>query len=156
MRFTPHFIFLQSKRDAIKTIHASGGIAILPHPCRFKKGASFSEVRPMLERIVRYVKSRGENFDGAELFYPGQENKEFIKGLSVFAQENNFLFSGGSDYHGQNPGYAVGQYVVGGPYIIDAVYLEPLRRKAKFYKKIAEQERLNTKQKGAIYLPLSN
>ena len=79
--------YKMSPAQAVKHIHASGGLAFVAHPGFYLEEADgFNE---LLE----------EPFDGIEVLHP-QHNKETRARLLQMAKDRNMLVSGGSDYHG--------------------------------------------------------
>lgn len=82
------------EEDAIKMIKDAGGLAIMAHP-HLMNYDTFAEAR---EKIIS-LKPFGLN--GFEAFYSGMP-KHYNENLMKLAEEENFLISGGSDYHGAN------------------------------------------------------
>lgn len=88
-----------SMQQIIDTIHATGGYAVLAHPCVNLKGKM-----QLLNDIAKL------NFDGIEAFssYHSKEEAETIK---LFAQKNNLFITCGSDFHGKiKPAINLGQH----------------------------------------------
>lgn len=84
-------------KSSIDMIHAAGGKAFLAHlhiPIGME-GYSYEETRSYLQ----WLKDLG--LDGLECYYPTytKEEKDMCE---AFAEEFNFLKSGGSDFHGSN------------------------------------------------------
>ncbi|MBQ0064261.1 MAG: PHP domain-containing protein [Firmicutes bacterium] len=79
--------------DAIEKIHACGGIAILAHPYQYKyEGKDWEQF--MLD-------AKNADIDGIEVYYSGYDLEQ-IDTLLEIAKENNWIVTGGSDYHGTN------------------------------------------------------
>lgn len=76
-----------SVEEGLEFIHKNGGIAILAHPCLFKRKESILE-------LMNY------KFDGIEAIYLNELNDE--KYFKDLASKYNLLISAGSDYHGDN------------------------------------------------------
>ena len=72
--------------EVIPLIHRLGGIAVLAHP------ATFYQEDDVKELI-------GYGLDGIEVIHPLHKTKTSVK-WRTFAEENNLVISGGSDYHG--------------------------------------------------------
>ena len=81
-----------STQSAINLIHNAGGLAIIAHP--FSIGFS---TYPEMGREILKLKAIG--LDGVEAYYTSH-NVYLTRWLLDFAQENNLLISGGSDFHG--------------------------------------------------------
>src|SRR3989344_9089370 len=88
-------------REAVRVIHASGGIAILAHPRAYEKEES-------LHLIKRFQEAGG---DGIETYYPYHlvfpqlrldeaGNNKLIQFYKDVAKKNGLLESGGCDHHG--------------------------------------------------------
>jgi predicted metal-dependent phosphoesterase TrpH len=115
--------------QAIKAIHAAGGIAILAHPVAtlFEDG----NIAAVHNRLEKY------DFDGLEAFYyyfsksDGDRRINQVGRFTRLAQEMGLAISGGSDYHGPNP--SVGRHVDVGfkdeKYKPDYEMLEKLRQR---------------------------
>lgn len=72
-------------RDAINTIHAAGGIAIVAHP--FKQAKEASELDRMIDRGIDGIEIQ-PNYNG--------RNEPFIE----YARQHGLMTTYGSDYHG--------------------------------------------------------
>jgi len=79
---------------ALKMIHDAGGLAILAH-AHLMHYDTFAEAR---EKILE-LKELG--LDGFEVYYSGMP-REYTDNLLKLAEEEGFLVSGGSDFHGAN------------------------------------------------------
>lgn len=82
------------EKDAIGMIKNANGLAILAHP-HLMNYDTFEETR---EKILTLQEM---GLDGYEVHYPGMP-VDFSGNLLKLARENNFLISGGSDFHGTN------------------------------------------------------
>ena len=82
------------EEDAITMIHDAGGLAILAH-AHLMNYDTFDEAR---QRILE-LKSIG--LDGFEIYYSTMP-EEYTRGLIELANQEGFVVSGGSDYHGAN------------------------------------------------------
>lgn len=89
-----------SPKEGIELIHKAGGLAILAHPLIYKY--SLKEV----EILVDYLYDC--NIDGIEIIH--SSNTGLDEGhLRRFANKHNLLYSGGSDFHGDNkPNLSIG------------------------------------------------
>jgi len=109
--YVPRFAY--SAEEAISLIAEAGGLAVLAHPIQVDKTLrSLSSLLPVL-------KSYG--LDGIETYYPTQK-KKMRKQIRKFAEENDLLLTGGSDYHGEiRPGtrLAGGNNVYVSPRLLD-------------------------------------
>lgn len=76
--------------EAIRLVHAAGGIAILAHP----GGAG---VRTWLETLA------GHGLDGVEVRHPGHSAEDMAR-LGALADHLDLVPSGGSDWHGATSG----------------------------------------------------
>ncbi|HYE60712.1 MAG TPA: PHP domain-containing protein [Phycisphaerales bacterium] len=81
-------------REAITTIHAAGGVAVLAHPVQLKCGTD-AELRTAVTRL------RDMGLDSLEVLH-SDHTPELTAKYTVLARERNVLTSGGSDYHGSN------------------------------------------------------
>ncbi len=86
-----------SGNEAIRAIKLSGGIPIWAHPLGGEGETHLNEKE--FKRRYKILKSVG--IEGLECFYSRYSQAE-IDFLVNFAQKNNILISGGSDYHGKN------------------------------------------------------
>ncbi len=88
--YVPRFAY--SAEEAIALIRDAGGIAVLAHPIQLDRSLSLlSSLLPVL---------RGYGLVGIETFYPTQ-SKKMRKRIRKFAEKNDLLLTGGSDYHGE-------------------------------------------------------
>ncbi len=86
--------------EAVRVIHALGGIAVLAHPGRIEK--DFIARERLMCSLV------GEGLNGLECVY-STHSKEEIEYFTAFAKEHRLLVTGGSDYH------AEGRFEIGFP-----------------------------------------
>lgn len=83
-------------KKLIKAIHNAGGIAVIAHPaCCW----AFS-----LDRFFKKLKSFG--LDGVEVYYPYARHRGIIKfhtteTVKKYAEKYDFIFTGGTDLHGE-------------------------------------------------------
>ena len=110
------------EREAIAMIKNAGGLAILAHP-HLMKYDTFNEA---MEKILS-LKPVG--LDGFEVYYSGMP-EGYCRSLLKLAQEQGFLISGGSDYHGANKEDVKMGCGKGDLHISDGVYHQ-LRKKWK-------------------------
>ncbi|MFZ0389861.1 MAG: PHP domain-containing protein [Calditrichia bacterium] len=82
------------EEDALRLIKQAGGLAVLAHP-HLMNYDTFEETR---EKIMSL---RGMGLDGFEVFYSGMP-ENFSRNLQELARQENFVISGGSDFHGAN------------------------------------------------------
>jgi len=80
-----------SSEEVINWIHKAGGIAILAHPLRYKMTLT------KLKKLVHSLKILG--LDGIEIVNSFSKFED-IKIAKLIADENELLYSSGSDYHG--------------------------------------------------------
>lgn len=83
--------FAYSAAEAIALITGAGGIAVLAHPVQVDKRLS------ILTTLLPVLKGYG--LGGIETYYPTQ-SKKMRKRIRKFAEDNNLILTGGSDYHG--------------------------------------------------------
>lgn len=83
---------LPHPKMAIRAIHQAGGVAIFAHPGR--RYTKLSPLFAMIKKMTRF------GIDGIEVFSP-RHSQEQIKALENFGNKNNFILTGGSDYHGK-------------------------------------------------------
>jgi len=80
-----------SSVDVINWIHQAGGLAILAHPLRYKMTLT------KLKKLVKNQKLLG--LDGIEIVN-SFSSAEDVAVSKMIADENELLYSGGSDFHG--------------------------------------------------------
>jgi len=80
-----------SSKEVINWIHRAGGLAILAHPLRYKMTLT------KLKKLVNELKLLG--LDGIEIANSFSRSED-IEITKMIADENNLLYSSGSDYHG--------------------------------------------------------
>ncbi|MDX1585808.1 MAG: PHP domain-containing protein, partial [Balneolaceae bacterium] len=80
-----------SHQEVIEIVKSAGGATIVAHP-----GQMYSEEE--LEELV------DAGVDGIEVIHPSH-NYELQKRMEAFAERNNLLGTGGSDFHGQSQDY---------------------------------------------------
>ena len=85
--------FYVSPKQAIDTIHAAGGVAILAHPLLYQM------TDQLLETMVYQLKELG--LDGIETMYSTYSDSQQLYMRDV-AAKFHLLESGGSDFHGAN------------------------------------------------------
>lgn len=83
--------FAYSAEEAIAFITGAGGMAVLAHPVQVDKTLT------SLSTLLPVLKSYG--LEGIETYYPTQK-KKMRKRIRKFAEENDLILTGGSDYHG--------------------------------------------------------
>ena len=74
-------------RDIIELIHSAGGIAVLAHPY------VYDSIDLMKELVCEGM------LDGIEVWHPSNDDDR-INYLKDFAEANNLLMTGGTDFHG--------------------------------------------------------
>ncbi len=79
--------------DAVRFIHAGGGVAILAHPILYGLG------KDTLRCLVSSMKEAG--LDGIEAIYSTYTSSD-ERDIKKLAREFDLLISGGSDFHGVN------------------------------------------------------
>ncbi len=79
--------------EAVQLVRQAGGIAVLAHPIQFSP--SLKELPQLFDSLIP------EGLDGVELYYPTQ-SVSFRKKLIKIASQYDLIFTGGSDYHGEN------------------------------------------------------
>ncbi len=89
-----------SPEDALKVIHASGGIAVVAHPGRIR--LSEGEKFALLDRLA------GEGLDGIECFYTTHTEEE-TRAFCAYAEAHGLLQTGGSDFHMEDNVHFVGK-----------------------------------------------
>ena len=73
-------------RDVLELIHSAGGVAVLAHPFLYENEALLEELTTL-------------GLDGVEVWHPSHTEEQRDQ-LMDFAQKNNLLMTGGSDFHG--------------------------------------------------------
>lgn len=98
-----------SAKQAIETINASGGIAVLAHPLggEGEKPVPKDVFEKRLDELISY------GLKGMECYYSRYDDEK-IAFLKQHAQEHSLLISGGSDYHGKNKTIELGTLCAGG------------------------------------------
>ena len=84
--------------EAIATIHAAGGCAVLAHPPFIR--VAHDKLRPLVERFVAM------GLDGIEAYNSGSDNHG-IDSLITLARQLDLIVTGGSDFHEPRPGGVV-------------------------------------------------
>ena len=102
------------EEEAIKMIKNANGLTILAHPHLMK----YDSLQETQEKILA-LKTYG--LDGLETYYSTM-TEEYSQALVKFAQENQLVISGGSDYHGNNKDGIFMGIVDGQRNIPDSVY----------------------------------
>jgi hypothetical protein len=82
--YVPRYKFMP--QEAIKLIKEADGISILAHPGLIENS-----------RVIRQIVNMG--IDGLEVYYPEHTRAQMAE-FTRICHENNFLLTGGSDYHG--------------------------------------------------------
>ncbi len=87
-------LYSRNTKEVIKAIHASGGIAVLAHPCCYWVIS--------LDRLVKKLISYG--LDGIETYYPYKRFRKIVKFHSrrtpfKLAKKYNLIQTGGLDNH---------------------------------------------------------
>ena len=87
--------------EAIRAIHADGGLAVLAHPYLLSQQPR--QIGAMLEELA------GLGLDGVEVYYTEHSDK-YTELIARLADELGLLASGGSDFHGSvKSGVALGR-----------------------------------------------
>ena len=87
--------------EAIRAIHADGGLAVLAHPYLLSQQPR--QIGAMLAELAAL------GLDGVEVYYTEHSDK-YTELVARLAEENGLLASGGSDFHGAvKPGVALGR-----------------------------------------------
>lgn len=102
-------------RDVVQVIHEAGGLASMAHP-------GLHRDPDLLERVT----AGGDGPDAIEVFHTDHDEAVTAR-LEAFARARGLLVTGGSDFHGDGAGRAVGLGRVGLP----AAHFERLARKAR-------------------------
>ena len=89
--YVPRVLF--SPKDCIDLIHKSGGVAILAHPNLYN--LSFEALTILCRELVDL------GIDGIEIQYSSYSSSD-KKNIRKLANTFHLLFSGGSDFHGEN------------------------------------------------------
>ncbi len=83
--------FIYSAQEAISLIKKAGGLAVLAHPVQID--ATLQTLPQLFVDLVSF------GLDGVELYYPTHSQKTRKK-LRNMTAKYSFLYTGGSDYHG--------------------------------------------------------
>lgn len=96
-----HDRFRLNPKEAVASIVAAGGAAVLAHPCTLKQ--TVSALRSTLDGL-------GEaGLAGIEVLYP-EHSTELRQLYSTLAKERKLVITGGSDFHGSlNPAIQLGR-----------------------------------------------
>ena len=84
---------LPTPEKAIKTVLAAGGVPVLAHPTLYKM--DYTRIRRMADEFIGY------GLKGIEVRY-STYNHEQEREITRIADERKLLYSGGSDFHGEN------------------------------------------------------
>jgi 3',5'-nucleoside bisphosphate phosphatase len=79
--------------EAIRMIHAAGGVAVWAHP--------FWDIQAAADVIERLERLAGEGLDGVEAFY-ATHTREQVEVVHATASELDLLITGSADFHGPN------------------------------------------------------
>lgn len=109
--------------ECIQMIHESGGIAIIAHPIQMKLQGKV--LHQQIQKLIQ------EGLDGIEIIHPDQD-QNFQEILKKFAEQNNLVITGGSDFHGEHkPNIQLGQGR--SPYeLLEKIYNCIRNRRAEF------------------------
>jgi 3',5'-nucleoside bisphosphate phosphatase len=83
-----------SPKQAIESIHAAGGVAVLAHPFQLRTTND-----AQLEQIIKNLADLG--LDGLEVLH-SDHDESWINKISALADRYHLLKTGGSDFHGHN------------------------------------------------------
>lgn len=91
----PRLFNSRNMKKLIEAIHKSGGIAVLAHPACYWALS--------LDRLFKNLKNIG--LDGVECYYPYNNMRGIVKfhskkAVIKFADKNNLIKTGGTDFHG--------------------------------------------------------
>lgn len=87
--------------EAIRAVHADGGLAVLAHPYLLTQQAN------RLEALLTELK--GQGLDGVEVYYT-EHSDQYTALVARLAEKLGLLASGGSDFHGAvKPGVRLGR-----------------------------------------------
>ncbi len=73
--------------EIVELIHSAGGLAVLAHPCSYRNEELMQEL------------TQKNLLDGIEVWHPDHTADDKTR-LLAFAQNNNLLTTGGTDFHG--------------------------------------------------------
>lgn len=93
-------LYRPTPEEAVSVIHACGGIAVLAHPGRL--GADCAAREALADRLCAV------GLDGIECFYTSHTVRETER-FRAYAKARGLLETGGSDFHADGRGEAVGQ-----------------------------------------------
>ena len=92
--YIDYSVLNKSIDEVCDIIHSIDGLVFLAHPFLYGMKDIMEELKEMYTKYP---------LDGIECYYNGFDKKQ-INNIEKFAQDNNLLVSGGSDYHAK-PGY---------------------------------------------------
>lgn len=98
--------------ESVKLIKDAGGIAVLAHP-------GLSKADELIPELIAC------GLDGLEVFHPEHKKADEDKYLKI-AQSYQLLVTGGSDFHGQKDGTALGARTVP-PYLVNQLFAQHKR-----------------------------
>ncbi len=106
-------MYRPSPADALRAIHAMGGLAVLAHPAQIVLPSGEAGRKALMEEFA------GRGLDGIECYHSthtAKETEEFL----AFAKRHNLFVTGGSDFHADGRSRTVGK-----PFF-DAAHIEKL------------------------------
>ena len=86
--------------QCIRLIKQAKGLSFLAHPSRISN--DFDEIFVFIKHLMN------SGLNGIECYHP-ENSPELTQKLLLFANQNELFVSGGSDYHGKNKSYRMGQ-----------------------------------------------
>lgn len=112
--------------EAIRAIHAAGGVAALAHPPLSIGADAAGGLEAFVERLVRL------GIDGLEVWHPGHQPRTRRR-LRKLVRHFELVATGGSDFHGDSrPGVAMGRGR--GSIDVDERTLDAIRERAQRYR----------------------
>ena len=115
--------------EVLEAIHDAGGIAVLAHPALYGN----------MELLPELVE---KELDGIEVWHPSAD-EETVEQLRAFAETNDLLMTGGSDFHGM---YGVGNITLGACITPEEHLNALLNYKARRRRKLVRAAKLAAKQ----------
>lgn len=118
--------------DAINIIKEAGGLSFLAH---YNKSIGFKGLtNEQIENEVKYLKNLGLN--GIEKYYPSFTETDY-KFIDYLINKYDFIYSGGTDYHGSNrPNIKIGSGKNNSLFIPYSVYENIINTKLSNIRKI--------------------